>query len=275
VSIPTYTGQVPNSGRPDDFPADTDAFLPWMVSAFAALAQLAILGDGTTRFVQSSATDATAGRLMTPGAFGWGGVAPLLTITSNAMNSVAVSGLHRVTNNADVVTSGGPSAGVAGILRTERYSSNAAIQTYSDVNGRSWSRYQLLGTWSSWFENYTANTAAILSLGALGFAAGAGGSVTQAASKANSVTLNKSCGQITTSNSALASGASAAFTVNNSFVDANDTVLVTFGSDNLNYRLRSYISGFGTFVIVVENLFPGSLSDALNINFAVIEGVTS
>ncbi|MFP9227623.1 phage tail fiber protein [Pectobacterium cacticida] len=39
------------------------------------------LGDAATRTVQASATDATAGRVMTVGAFGWGSVAPSTAIT--------------------------------------------------------------------------------------------------------------------------------------------------------------------------------------------------
>ena len=62
--------------------------------------------------------------------------------------------------------------------------------------------------------------------GPMGYGTNAGGTVTQATSKATAVTLNKACGQITTNNAALAAGASVSFKVNNTYVQAAHTIIV-------------------------------------------------
>ena len=61
----------------------------------------------------------------------------------------------------------------------------------------------------------------------IGYATGAGGTVTQATSRTTGVTLSKTCGQITTDTSSLAAGAEAEFTVTNTTVAATDVVVVT------------------------------------------------
>jgi len=107
----------------------------------------------------------------------------------------------------------------------------------------------------------------------LGYGTGSGGTVTQATSKSTAVTLNKPTGQITTASDALASLASATFTISNSLITGADTVIVTSG--NVNYSVRAITSSSGSFQIIIKNESGGSLSQAVVINFAIIKGATS
>jgi hypothetical protein len=100
---------------------------------------------------QTSQLDATAGRLLTPGAFGLGGTAPEVT-AANALNGIAVSGFVRVAA-ANVTTVAGPSGAGAGVVETIAYGSTQVIQIYHPVTGTSgipWRRVNALGSWSDW-----------------------------------------------------------------------------------------------------------------------------
>lgn len=110
----------------------------------------------------------------------------------------------------------------------------------------------------------------------IGYATGAGGTVTQATNKSTGVTLNKACGEITMDGAALAAATIVSFTLTNSAI-ANTDVLVlnhsatgTFGAYTLNAAC-----GSGSATITVRNNTAGSLSEAIKIRFAVIKGVTS
>lgn len=114
--------------------------------------------------------------------------------------------------------------------------------------------------------------------GGIGYAAGAGGTVTQLTDKGTAVTINKVAGQITTNNAALAAGAEVAFTVNNSTVAATDTIVLSIASDPAgNGAHQVFVSAVasGSFNIAIANLTTSSQSQAVVINFAVIKGVTS
>lgn len=118
----------------------------------------------------------------------------------------------------------------------------------------------------------------VIGASALGYDAGAGGTVTQATDKATPVTLNKPTGQITMNAAALAAGATVTFQVNNSLITTADTVLltcpfITVGPNN--YRVEVSFSSNGSFNIRVTNISVGSLSEALVINFALIKGATA
>ena len=109
----------------------------------------------------------------------------------------------------------------------------------------------------------------------IGYSAAAQGSVTQLTSKSTAVTLNKSAGQITMNNAALAGNTAASFTLNNSLISANDTIIVcissiTTGSTAGAYT--SYVSNMttGSASITLRNLSGTSYSEAIVINFAVI-----
>ena len=109
----------------------------------------------------------------------------------------------------------------------------------------------------------------------LGFYTGAGGTVTQATSKATSFTLDKMCGQITTAADALGAATIVSSTWTNTLIAATDVVIInhksggTLGAYTINVACLS-----GTATLTIRNNTAGSLSEALVLNFVVIKSVT-
>jgi threonine dehydratase len=110
----------------------------------------------------------------------------------------------------------------------------------------------------------------------IGYAAAAQGAVTQATSKSTGVTLNKSAGQITLNNAALAAGATAIFTLTNNVITAKDVLIVNVGSGGTSGAYWPYVANVsaGTAVIGVYNNTAGSLSEAIVVNFAIIHNAS-
>lgn len=115
----------------------------------------------------------------------------------------------------------------------------------------------------------------VLSDEQLGYTAAAQGTVTQATSKSTAVTLNKPAGQITMNNAALAGTTSVSFTLNNSYISANDIVILNIASGATAGSYNCWVSGLsaGAVSITVRNISGGSLSEAVVINFALIHCV--
>lgn len=120
-----------------------------------------------------------------------------------------------------------------------------------------------------------AFTGIVTTTGSLGYATGAGGSVTQATSKTTAVTLNKIAGRITMNGAALAAGAEVAFTLTNSTIAATDVIIVNVQSVGTagSYLVGVGAVGSGSCSITVSNCSAGSLSQAVVLNFAVIKSV--
>jgi hypothetical protein len=111
----------------------------------------------------------------------------------------------------------------------------------------------------------------------LGYSAAAQGTVTQATSKSTGVTLNKSAGRITMNGAELAAGAAASFTLTNSLISVNDTIIVNISGGATAAAYTTYISSMaaGSAVITLRNLTSATaLSEAVIINFAIIHGAT-
>lgn len=107
----------------------------------------------------------------------------------------------------------------------------------------------------------------------LGYTAAAQGTVTQATSKSTAVTLNKSAGVITMNNASLATATNATFTLNNSLISANDTVILTIAGGQAtagSYNVFANSLAAGSVSITLRNISGGSLSEAIVINFALI-----
>lgn len=113
--------------------------------------------------------------------------------------------------------------------------------------------------------------------GAIGYGMGAGGTVVQATSKTTTVTLNKPSGLITMNNAALAGGAIVLFNLNNSFIGANDLVVVQPTGGGVGNEYQAWVSYrvTGLCVINVRNNSAGSRSDVIPIQFNVFPGATS
>ena len=107
----------------------------------------------------------------------------------------------------------------------------------------------------------------------IGYTAAAQGTVTQATDKSTAVTLNKPAGRITMNNASLATATNATFTLNNSFISANDTVILTISGGQAtpgSYNVFANALAAGTVSITLRNISGGSLSEAIVINFALI-----
>jgi len=111
--------------------------------------------------------------------------------------------------------------------------------------------------------------------GELGYTAAAQGTVTQATSKSTAVTLNKPAGRITMNAANLAATTNVSFTLNNSFISANDIVILNLssGATAASYNLWVDSLGAGTVSITLRNTTAGGLAEAVVINFAVIHCV--
>lgn len=111
----------------------------------------------------------------------------------------------------------------------------------------------------------------------IGYATGAGGTVTQGTSKATGVTLDKTVGQITMHNASLAAGVEVSFTLTNSTIAAADVVAACHGSAGTAgaYGVFANAIGVGSCAITVSNLSAGALVEAIVINYVVIKGASS
>jgi hypothetical protein len=107
----------------------------------------------------------------------------------------------------------------------------------------------------------------------IGYSTGAGGTVAQGTSRTTPVTINKVCGSITMLNAA-GSTTAATFTVNNSAVEINDTVIINQRSGTNLYDLLVTAVAAGSFNITFRTT-GGTATDAPVINFSVIKAVTS
>jgi hypothetical protein len=104
----------------------------------------------------------------------------------------------------------------------------------------------------------------------VGYATGAGGSVTQPTSQTTAVTLNKACGKITMFNAAFNTGALVTFTVNNSTVVASDLIVVNAGVGGI---IANAVAANGSFTVTLYNAGPNTFTG--QVNFAVVKAVTA
>lgn len=110
----------------------------------------------------------------------------------------------------------------------------------------------------------------------IGYASGAGGTVTQITNKSTGVTLSKVTGQITMNNAALAGDTTVSFTLTNTAIAATDILLLNHISGGTvgSYLLEAQAAA-GSATITVRNITTGSLSEAIVIAFAVVKAVTA
>jgi hypothetical protein len=100
--------------------------------------------------------------------------------------------------------------------------------------------------------------------------------VTQATNRTTGVTINASSGTITTNNASLAAESAAAFTVTNSFVGANDIIVLVQKSGANGGATDVYVTAVaaGSFQITVmnNNVAAGTAeTGAIILTFAVIK----
>lgn len=114
--------------------------------------------------------------------------------------------------------------------------------------------------------------------GGVGYATGAGGTVTQATSKSTGVTLDKICGEIVMNNAQLNRGTAVSFTLTNSAIAATDVVVVNIKSAATAnaYSVDVTAVAAGSCRIQLHNFTSGTdLSEAVVLSFAVIKAVAA
>jgi hypothetical protein len=118
----------------------------------------------------------------------------------------------------------------------------------------------------------------------VGYATGAGGTVTQATSRTTGVTLNKICGQITLVAGTIAGHEADEFVLTNSAIEAGDVVVASIKSGLAAgtakyYRVGVTAVGAGSCTISVGNIDNGTIpstgTDTPVLNFAVIKAVAA
>jgi len=114
----------------------------------------------------------------------------------------------------------------------------------------------------------------------VGYATGAGGTVTQVTSLATAVTINTICGSITTVSGSIAGEACADFTVNNSAVTIDDVVTVCLrsGSNGGNTSVSVKTVTNGTFIVKISNhnaAVGAAETGSMIINFAIVKAVSA
>jgi len=107
----------------------------------------------------------------------------------------------------------------------------------------------------------------------VGYATGAGGTVTQATSRTTGVTLNKTTGAVTLF-SAAGSATAATFTVTNSTVAATDVIILNQKSGTDLYDLMVTAVAAGSFNITFRTT-GGTTTETPVFNFAVMKGVAA
>lgn len=219
---------------------------------------------------QTSATDTTAGALLTVGAFGLGssGGAPVVTDA----NAATTCGFYKLGSPF----TNGPVA-VASYIITQGYeSSRSQITVTTGIAPRTFTRGYNGTAWGPWTEVFTsAGTNAItLDTGSLGYGTGSGGAVTQATSKATGVTLNKPSGQVTTAGDALAANSAVSFTLTNDKIAANDipSVVIKSGATAGAYVVQVDAVAAGSCRVSIRNMTAGSLSETLVLQFNIEKG---
>lgn len=140
---------------------------------------------------------------------------------------------------------------------------HASLRGDVDING-----IVTIGKRATIFGPLLVNSSA-----ALGYSTGAGGTVTQATSRITAVTLNKPVGQVTLFTT---SGVAAwqTFTINNIFVEAKDTVAISYTGATNSYLMFPDRVDNGSFRVWFYSI-SGVAIDTPRVNFAVIKGATS
>lgn len=122
-----------------------------------------------------------------------------------------------------------------------------------------------------------AVTGAITSSGGkIGYETGAGGTVTQTTSRTTGVTLNELTGNITLFTTTLAANTAQTFTLTNSFIEANDMVLVQQIAGSMGRYLCAATPSAGSAAITIRNnSATATVSEAPVLKFMVFKAVVA
>jgi len=170
----------------------------------------------------------------------------------------------------------GTGAGIAG--PGSQYTNTANGNTYINTNTKASPTWTLLAANSGALTpSSVASTGAVTSSSAtagVGYATGAGGTVTQITSRTTGVTLNKVCGNIVLV-SAAGSATPFSFTLTNSAIAAGDVVVISqkSGTDLYTTQVVTAVAA-GSCQITLANA-SGTTVEQPVFNFAVIKAVAA
>lgn len=209
-----------------------------------------------------------------------------ITLGGAADGAIVIS-----TATAVSVVAQGDSSFTNAVLTAPRYS--YAAQPYGFPGDAGWARSGTatalaIGTWTFVAPSLGAATATSLAAtgkvssssatAGVGYATGAGGTVTQGTSRTTGVTLNHVCGAITLFTATLAADTDVSFTLTNSAIAATDVLVMNVISGAAvkgGYHLNAQCAA-GSAVITVHNLTPTiTASEAPVIQFVVVKAVNA
>lgn len=214
-----------------------------------------------------------------------------ITLANGLFRVVRFTGTPTITNGASLVLPGAGNitavAGdmaifvgyAAGIVRCVSYSTKTVQGTGASVKATSPTlTTPVIGVATGTSLAVTgALTSSSGGAAGVGYATGAGGTVTQATNKSTGVTLSKMSGQITMNNAALLTITTVGFTLTNTSIAATDIVIVNIvsGATLNSYYVFVDAVAAGSCHISLRNDSIGTLSEAVVIGFVVIKGVTA
>jgi hypothetical protein len=125
----------------------------------------------------------------------------------------------------------------------------------------------------SGFYISTPTNNAIAAAPAIGIGPAGFGTVTQLTSKSQGVTINAKAGVVTMHNAALAASTAIQFTMTNSAITGTDVVVTNQGTGGTagSYQAHCVDTGAGSAIFRIVNTSAGSLSEAVTLNFVVID----
>jgi len=214
-------------------------------------------GTGFTAAVEAQSTIITAGSPVQ-------GVQTAVGVVDNVLNKHY--GFTAVKNygvdSGDGYYVGDGAAGAAFLNAYRVYYGGADVYTVSAKTGAVLSKSSILSASPS---------------AGIGYATGAGGTVTQATSKSTGVTINTVCGNIVTHNASLAAGGVVSFTVTNSALGATDFVDCkrVSGGTAMSYFVDTDSMAAGSFVVYLQNITAGALAEAITLRFKITKVVTA
>ena len=116
----------------------------------------------------------------------------------------------------------------------------------------------------------------VLATDSIGYGAGNGGTVTQTTSITTAVTLNAICGVITCVSNDYSSNQVDSFTLNNTFIDATDIIIISFQDGHPNLTVGASDVANNSCQITIKNGTNSAANGVTcKLNFAVIKIATS
>jgi hypothetical protein len=178
---------------------------------------------------------------------------------------------HTVTLPAEVTVGTTGIQGLAGSVITFAATGTYTFEFVSYDSGTTITIQDLSRPLNRYTNGVTSNSATA----GIGYATGAGGTVTQLTSKATGVTLNRVSGQITMNNASLAAAAEVSFTFTNSTIAATDVVVTAISSGATAGAYNTHVDAIsaGSCRISITNFSASPLAEAIVLNFVVIKGV--